>query len=206
MSPPRILVRALGGVRIARNRRDPFCEVFRGDATRSRGVLDRIPPSERNADRDAGKRIAAAVAGPVMRQPVGEATIGASCDRWSEMLSRPGPRTVALFHVLAWSGVSPVALGNWAARNLARTRSLLASALLDRRRRLPLSGHLGIARIDSAFFPPLRVELGVPAGHCLAIGAAAAHVGMTERFGSRIRVSRSPEVGAAEPRRGQLLP
>ena len=140
----------LGGVLIDWDPRHLYRKVFVGDEAAMEAFLATVCTPEWNAQQDAGRPWAEAVASLVREFPAERERIVAFHERWPETLGGPIEGTVAILGELRAHGMPIYALSNWSAETfpVARARYPFLG-LFDG---IVISGEERLAKPDSRLF------------------------------------------------------
>jgi 2-haloacid dehalogenase len=173
----------LGGVLINWDRRHLYRKFFGDDEVAMERFLTEVCTMEWNAQLDAGRPFAEAVAELAAAHPDQAELINAYRDRWPEMLGEPLDGTVAILRELRQAGYRTYALSNWSAETFAITRSL--HPFLDELDGILISGEMGVNKPDPAIFRELFSRFDIRPASAVYIDdwdlnvAAAAGLGLT---------------------------
>jgi len=168
-----VLIFDLGGVVLDWNPRHLFRALIPDEAERE-WFLTEVCSLRWNAQMDAGKPSAQAVAELSAEYPEHAALIRAYWDRWPEMLGGLVPGTGELLTDLAAAGRDLYAITNFNGEVWPLTQAMfpVLSCFSD----VVVSSVAGICKPDPAIFALALRQFGVAAGDCLFIDDVAANV------------------------------
>jgi 2-haloacid dehalogenase len=168
-----VLIFDLGGVVLDWNPRHLFRALIPDEAERER-FLDEVCSPRWNAEMDAGKPAAKAVAELSAEHPEHAALIHAYWDRWPEMLGGLIPGAAELLADLAADGRELFAITNFNGEVWPLTLAMfpVLSCFSD----VIVSSFEGICKPDRAIFDLALRRFGVAARDCLFIDDVAANV------------------------------
>jgi 2-haloacid dehalogenase len=178
--PPTAVIFDLGGVLIDWDPRYLYRRLFT-DAAAMESFLAEVTTPAWNAEQDAGRPWAEAVAMLAERHPEQRDLIVAYHQRWSEMLAGAIDGTVAILQELRGSDVRLFALSNWSAETfpIARQRFPFL-AWFDG---IVISGDVGAAKPDARIFEHLVITYGIEPADAVFIDDNASNVEAAERLG-----------------------
>jgi 2-haloacid dehalogenase len=183
IAPSRPLTTAvfdLGGVLIDWDPRHLYRRLF-ADETAMEAFLNEVATQEWNAEQDAGRPWAEAVATLVARYPDHRGLIEAFHGRWPEMLGGPIDGTPDLLLELRTAGVRLYALSNWSAEKfpIARRRY----PFLEWFDGIVISGDVGSIKPDPRIFEHLVARYAIEPGAAVFIDDSAVNVEAADRLG-----------------------
>ncbi len=149
----------LGGVLIDWNPRHLYRKLFGGDEASMERFLAEVCTPEWNAQLDAGRPLAEAVAELVAAHPDQADLITAYRDRWFEMLGGAFEGTVAILRELRDAGLRTYALSNWSAETFPGTRPHYP--FLDDMDGILISGEVGVGKPHPAIFREFLRRFGL---------------------------------------------
>lgn len=170
----------LGGVLIDWNPRHLYRKLF-GDEAEMERFLDTVCTPAWNAEQDAGRPIAVAVAELSARHPEHSALIEAFYARWPEMLAGAIEDSVAVLARLRALGVPLYALTNWSAETFPLARARFD--FLGWFRGIVVSGEVGMKKPDPAIFRLCLERFALAPGDAVFIDDAPANVAAAEALG-----------------------
>ena len=148
----------LGGVMIDWNPRHLYRKLIADDADIERFLAEVCTP-EWNAQLDAGRPFAAAVAELAAVHPDRADLIAAYHVRWTEMLGDGFGETVAIMRELRSAGVRTYALSNWSAETFPVTRPRYP--FLEEMDGILISGEVGVGKPEPAIFRAFLERFGL---------------------------------------------
>jgi 2-haloacid dehalogenase len=148
----------LGGVLIDWDPRHLYRQLIADEGFMEWFLAEVCSPSW-NAEQDAGRSWAEAVAEAKARHPTHAALIDAYAERWAEMIAGDIAGTVAVLEELAARGVPLYALTNWSAETFHVARDRFA--WLGRFRDILVSGEVGMKKPDPRIFRLLAQRIGL---------------------------------------------
>ena len=154
--------------------------------------LATVVDSEWNAQQDAGRPFAEAVADASARHPRHATLIEAFHSRWEEMLAGPIDGSVTLLDGLRRHGVPLYALTNWSRETFPIARARFD--FLDWFQGIVVSGEERIAKPDPAIFHRLTERYGLAASATLFIDDSEKNVDAARRLGFQAHHFRSPGI------------
>jgi 2-haloacid dehalogenase len=170
----------LGGVLIDWDPRHLYRGLF-ADETAMEAFLSEVATQEWNAEQDAGRPWAEAVAELVERHPDQRDLIEAFHRRWPEMLAGPIEGTVALLAQLAGTGLRLYALSNWSAETFPIARRQYP--FLDLFDGIVISGEVGVIKPDPRIFEHLVARYPIEPGAAVFIDDNPGNVEAAGRLG-----------------------
>ena len=202
VSPPEAVVFDLGGVLIDWNPRHLYRKLV-ADETFMEWFLAEVCSPEWNAQQDAGRSWAEAVAEAKARHPEHGALIEAYAERWPEMIAGDIPETVALLEALAGRGVPLYALTNWSHETFHHARARFP--WLGHFRDILVSGDVGIKKPDRRIFRLMLQRIGVEPAAVVFIDDVAGNVESARALGMQAHHFTSPAALRASPPLAALL-
>lgn len=162
----RAVVFDLGGVLIDWNPRYLYRKLIADEAEMEWFLAEVCSPAW-NAEQDAGRSWAEAVAEAKGRHPDRAALIEAYAERWPEMIAGDIPETVSVLEAVARRRVPLFALTNWSAEtfHVARDRFAWLGHFQD----ILVSGEVGMKKPDPRIFRLLIERIGVEPGAAVFI-------------------------------------
>jgi 2-haloacid dehalogenase len=201
-SPPQAVVFDLGGVLIDWNPRHLYRKLVADEAFMEWFLAEVCSPAW-NAEQDAGRSWAAAVADAKARHPAHAALIEAYAARWPEMIAGDIPETVTLLEALAARGVPLYALTNWSHETFHHARARFA--WLEHFRDILVSGDLGIKKPDPRIFRLMLERIGVEPAAVVFIDDVVDNVVSARAEGMQAVHFTSPAALRATPQLAALL-
>jgi len=177
--PPTVVIFDLGGVLIDWDPRYLYRRLFT-DADAMESFLAEVTTPAWNAEQDAGRTWAEAVAMLAERHPEQRDLIEAYHHRWSEMLAGAIEGTVAILEQLRGS-VRLFALSNWSAETFPI--ALERFPFLTWFDGIVISGEVGAAKPDARIFEHLVITYGIEPADAVFIDDNASNVEAAERLG-----------------------
>lgn len=199
---PSVVVFDLGGVLIDWDPRHLYRKLIADEATME-WFLREVCSPEWNAEQDAGRSWADAVAEATERYPAEAELIQAYIGRWSEMIAGDIPESVAVLRSLAERGVPLYALTNWSAETFPYARDRFA--WLGLFRDIVVSGEVGLKKPDPAIFNLMADRIGVEPLRALFVDDSAANVATGHSLGFQALHFTSAAVLADDARVRALL-
>jgi 2-haloacid dehalogenase len=181
----------LGGVLINWNPRYLYRRLFKDDEAAMERFLCEVCTPEWNAQQDAGRSLAEAMAELSARHPHHRELIEAYYGRWPEMLAGPIEGTVAVLEELHAGGHYLCALSNWSAETFPIAREQYS--FLGRFQTIVLSGEERLIKPDPAIFHVLLQRIGRRAEECVFIDDAPANARAARQLGFGVIEFTSPE-------------
>ena len=157
----------LGGVLIDWNPRHLYRKLYGADEAGMERLLTDVCNPEWNAQLDAGRPLAEAVAELAAAHPDQAEMIVAYGQRWDEMLGPAFEETVAILREVRAAGYPTYALSNWSAETFEVTRRRYP--FLDEMDGILISGEVGVGKPDPAIFRAFLARFGLTAGETLFI-------------------------------------
>jgi 2-haloacid dehalogenase len=180
----------LGGVLIDWDPRHLYRKLLADEAAVEEFLATVCTPAW-NAELDAGRPFAEAVAELVERHPVHAAAIAAYHERWPEMLGGDIPGAVELLAELRAAGVPLYALTNWSAETFGIGRERFE--FLSWFDGVVVSGEERIVKPDPRIFRLLLDRFGLDPGATCFIDDAPANVAAASAVGLDAVLYRGPE-------------
>jgi 2-haloacid dehalogenase len=140
----------LGGVLIDWNPRHLYRKLYGADEAGMERLLTDVCNHEWNAQLDAGRPLAEAVAELAAAYPDQAEMIVAYGQRWDEMLGPAFEDTVAILREVRAAGYPTYALSNWSAETFEVTRARYP--FLNEMDGILISGEVGVGKPDPAIF------------------------------------------------------
>jgi 2-haloacid dehalogenase len=140
----------LGGVLIDWNPRHLYRKLYGADEVGMERLLTDVCNHEWNAQLDAGRPLAEAVAELAAAYPDQAEMIVAYGQRWDEMLGPAFEDTVAILREVRAAGYPTYALSNWSAETFEVTRARYP--FLNEMDGILISGEVGVGKPDPAIF------------------------------------------------------
>jgi 2-haloacid dehalogenase len=171
----------LGGVLIDWNPRHLYRKIFGDDETAMEGFLAEVCSPEWNAQQDAGRSFAEAVAEREALYPQHAELIAAYFERWPEMLGGPIEESVSVLASLKQAQVPVFALTNW-----SRETFPFALERFDFLRwfdGIVVSGEEGLAKPDPQIYRVLTERYAVVPEQAVFIDDSAANVDAAHAMG-----------------------
>jgi 2-haloacid dehalogenase len=170
----------LGGVLIDWDPRHLYRQLFADEADME-AFLNEVATQEWNAQQDAGRPWAEAVAALVARYPDQRELIEAFHGRWPEMLGGPVEDTVDVLAQLRQTGLRLYALSNWSAETfpIARRRY----PFLEWFEGIVISGDVGTIKPDPRIFEHLVARYAIEPGAAVFIDDNAVNIEAAVRLG-----------------------
>lgn len=199
---PTVVLFDLGGVLIDWDPRHLYRKLIADTATMEWFLAEVCSP-EWNAEQDAGRSFADAVAEATARHPEHAVWIRAFAERWPETIAGDIAESVAVLEALAFRGVPLFALTNWSAEtfHVARSRFGWLRHFHD----ILVSGEVGMKKPDAAIFRLMLDRIGVEPGTVLFIDDSAANVTASQALGLQTIHCTSPVMITGDPRIRRLL-
>jgi 2-haloacid dehalogenase len=157
----------LGGVLIDWNPRHLYRKLYGADEAGMERLLTDVCNPEWNAQLDAGRPLAEAVAELAAAHPDQAEMIVAYGQRWDEMLGPAFEETVAILREVRAAGYPTYALSNWSAETFEVTRRRYP--FLDEMDGILISGEVGVGKPDPAIFRAFLARFGLTAGETVFI-------------------------------------
>jgi 2-haloacid dehalogenase len=170
----------LGGVLIDWDPRHLYRGLF-ADETSMETFLAEVATPAWNAEQDAGRPWADAIATLVEGHPDERELIEAFHSRWPEMLAGPIEGTVALLPQLRAGGARLYALSNWSAETFPI--ALRRFPFLDWFDGIVISGDVGAVKPDARIFEHLVARYAIEPGRAVFIDDSAVNVEAAGRLG-----------------------
>ncbi|MCP4426982.1 MAG: HAD family phosphatase [Chloroflexi bacterium] len=157
----------LGGVLIDWESRHLYRKMFDGNTAEMEYFLSEICPLTWNAELDAGRPFAEAVAAKIQEYPAYEPYIAAYDARWEEMVVGPIAGTVTLLAELKTAGYPVYALSNWSAETfpIVSRRFEFLNWFED----IVLSGEVKAVKPDARIYEIMLERIGKRPSDCLFI-------------------------------------
>ncbi len=178
--PPTVVVFDLGGVLIDWDPRHLYRGLFPDEASME-AFLAEVATPEWNAEQDAGRPWAEAVATLAQRHPEQGELIEAYHRRWPEMLGGSIDGSVAILAELRSGGLRLLALSNWSAETFPEARRRFA--FLEWFDGIVISGDLGAVKPDARIFEHLVATYGIEPTGAIFIDDNVANVEAAARLG-----------------------
>lgn len=172
-STPSAVVFDLGGVLIDWDPRHLYRQLFDNAAEMEAFLADVATPAW-NAEQDAGRPWADAVAALVAAHPRQRALIEAFHERWPETLAGEIPGAVDVLAELRQAGVRLYALSNWSAETFPVARSRFP--FLEWFDGVVISGDVGSIKPDARIFEHLMRRYSIVPHQAVFVDDAAANV------------------------------
>jgi len=201
-TPVEAVVFDLGGVLIDWDPRHLYRKLVDDEAFMEWFLTEVCSPAW-NAEQDAGRSWADAVAEAKARHPAHAALVDAYAKRWPEMLGGDLPETVAVLDDLAARAVPLYALTNWSAETFHHARARFA--WLSHFRDIVVSGEVGMRKPDPRIFRLMLDRIGVEPAAVAFIDDVAANVEAGRAAGLRAIRFTSAAGLRAEPELRALL-
>ncbi|MBI1765174.1 MAG: HAD family phosphatase [Acidobacteria bacterium] len=173
MSNKPILIFDLGAVLIDWNPRYLYRQFFADEATME-AFFAEVGLSEWNAQQDAGRPFAEAIALLAAQYPHHAAHIHAFWERWPEMLGGALEGTVEIMRELRARGHRLFALSNWSAETYPHAAARFE--FLQWFEYVALSGRLKLVKPQPEIYAHLQERIARPAAECLFIDDSLANV------------------------------
>lgn len=171
----------LGAVLIDWDRRHLYRKLFNGRTDELNYFLDHVCTLAWNAEMDAGRPFADAVAAKITEFPEYESYITAYHARWSEMIVGPISGTVEIFAELRQAGYPMAALSNWSAETFPIVQPQFE--FLSWFDEVVVSGDLKLIKPDPAIYHILLDRIGRNAGDCVFIDDSLANIVAAQQLG-----------------------
>ena len=201
--PIRAVLFDLGNVLIRWDRRYLYRTLIADEAELD-WFLDNVVTLGWNAQLDAGRTFADAIAELQAEHPDQAQLIAAFRDRWSETLGEPLHDAVALLAALQANGVATYALTNWSAETFPV--ALGRFPFLDTFGGIVVSGEIALAKPDPAIFEHTLQRFGLEPTTTLFVDDSAANVAAARALGFVVEHFTTAEAFAATLRSHGLLP
>jgi 2-haloacid dehalogenase len=202
--PIRNVVFDLGGVLIEWDPRRLYRTIFDDEKAMDR-FLAEVCTVEWNAEQDAGRPWAEAIASLTAVHPEYTAEIAAFRDRWIEMLGGPIQSTVDVLAALRHAGKNLYALSNWSHETFAVARPLPEYDFLDWFDGIVISGEERICKPDPRIFRLLLDRYGLRAEETLFIDDSPGNVEAARGMGMvAVRFADGPSLRATLSEMGLL--
>lgn len=185
----------LGGVLIDWNPRYLYRKLFADEAAMEHFFAE-VGLSEWNAQQDAGRPFAEAVALLSEQYPHHAALIHAFWERWPEMMGGAVEGTVEIMSELRANGHRLFALSNWSAETYPHAAARFE--FLQWFDYVALSGRLKICKPQPEIFAHLQAHIGQPAGECLFIDDSPGNVAAARQCGWQALHFTAPETLRAD--------
>jgi 2-haloacid dehalogenase len=179
---PSAIVFDLGGVLIDWDPRHLYRRLF-DDPDEMEAFLAEVSLAEWNAEQDAGRPWAEAVALLAAEHPERRELIEAFHRRWPETLAGEIPGSVAVLAELRAASVRLFALSNWSAETFPV--ALERFGFLSWFEGIVISGEVGLVKPDPRIFEHLARRFGIDAGASVFVDDSAANVEAAARLGFR---------------------
>jgi 2-haloacid dehalogenase len=202
MSKPTIVF-DLGAVLIDWDRRHLYTKMFNGRTAELDYFLDHVCSLAWNAEMDAGRPFADAVAAKIAEFPQYEPYIAAYHTRWEEMVAGPIEETVSLLAKLVEAGYPTAALSNWSAETYPKVRAKLE--FLNWFDEIVISGDYQINKPNPAIYDILLERIGRQPQDCIFIDDSLANIQMARQLGFQAIHFQSPAQLRLELERLEIL-
>ncbi|MBV8660498.1 MAG: HAD family phosphatase [Burkholderiales bacterium] len=155
------------------------------DAAERDRFLAEVCTSTWNAQQDAGRPIAVALAEKVAEFPHLEHLIRPYYERWSDTLAGTLPDGVALLDELHAAGMPLYGLTNWSAETFPYAEQHYPH-VIGRFRDIVVSGRERMAKPDAEIYHLLLQRIGHEAGRCVFIDDSLANIEAAHRLGFHV--------------------
>ncbi|MFP4127070.1 MAG: HAD family hydrolase [Alphaproteobacteria bacterium] len=200
--PADVVVFDLGGVLIDWNPRHLYRKLVADEAFIEWFLAEVCSPAW-NAEQDAGRSWAEAVAEAKARHPAHAALIEAYADRWPEMIKGDIPESVAVLEDLAARDVPLYALTNWSHETFHHARARFA--WLEHFRDILVSGEVGMKKPDARIFRLMLQRIGVEPAAVVFIDDVVDNVESARAIGMQAVHFTSPAALRTAPQLAALL-
>ena len=180
----------VGGVLIDWNPRHLYRKVFTDDATMERFLAEVCTPAW-HAQHDLGASYGETIPALVAARPEWADEIRAWNERFAEMYDGPIAGTVQILEDLHRGGVPVVASTNWGADSWAQAK--VAYRFLNLFDGALVSGEVGVAKPDPAFYDLLVETFGLDPEHTLYVEDTLANLKAAAARGFVTHAFRSPD-------------
>ena len=180
----------LGAVLIDWDRRNLYEKLFNGRAAELDYFLDNVCTLSWNAEMDAGRPFAEAVAAKIVEFPQYEPYIAAYHTRWEEMTVGPISGTVEIFAELRQAGYPTAALSNWSAETFPLVQPRFE--FLNWFDEIVLSGEVKVNKPDPAIYHILLERINRQPQECIFIDDSAANIEAAQQLGFQAIHFQSP--------------
>ena len=202
-APIRAVLFDLGNVLIRWDRRYLYRTLIADEAELD-WFLDNVVTLDWNAQLDAGRPFADAIAELQAEHPGHAELIAAFRDRWIETLGDPLHDAVDLLHALQANGVATYALTNWSAETFPLARGRFP--FLDTFGGIVVSGAIALAKPDPAIFEHALQRFGLQAATTLFVDDSATNIAAASALGFVVEHFTTADTFAATLRSYGLLP
>lgn len=197
-----VIIFDLGGVLIDWNPRYLYRQFF-ADKAALEAFITEVGLSEWNAQQDAGRPFAEAVALLSAQYPHHAAPIQAFWERWPEMLGGAVEGTVEIMRELRERGHRLFALSNWSAETYPHAAARFE--FLQWFEYIALSGRLKLVKPQPEIYAHLQERIARPAEECLFIDDSLGNVEAARQCGWQAIHFSAPEDLRAELRQRGIL-
>lgn len=190
-----VIIFDLGGVLIDWNPRYLYRQLF-ADEAELEAFITEVGLAEWNAQQDAGRPFAEAVALLSAQYPHHAAPIQAFWERWPEMLGGVIEGTVEILRELREREYRLFALSNWSAETYPHAATRYE--FLQWFEYIALSGRLKLVKPQPEIYAHLQERIAQPRGECLFIDDSLGNVAAARQFGWQALHFTTPEALRAE--------
>lgn len=193
----------LGGVLIQWERRYVFEDLLPYNGVEMDTLLNEICTLEWNAEMDAGKPFAQAVAERIALYPKYASFIRAYHEQWPKMIRGSIDDTVQIMSELRQAGYELHALSNWSAETFPLVQPRFP--FLGWFDITVLSGEMGVNKPDARIYETLLQRIQRPANECLFIDDTAKNITAAHQLGFDVVHFQSPQQLRQALQQRQLL-
>jgi len=181
----------LGGVLIDWDPRYLYRQLFDGDGTAMEHFLAQVCSPAWNAQQDAGRSFAEAIAEKTRAFPEYEHLIQAYFARWTEMIRGSMAGTVEVLSELREQGYPLYALSNWSAETFPLIKHRFS--FLDWFKGIVLSGEVGCAKPNPRIYRIFLERMQCMPDQCLFIDDSRDNIATARELGFATLLFRSPQ-------------
>ena len=189
MSKPTIVF-DLGAVLIDWDRRHLYKKMFNGRTAELDYFLDNVCTLAWNAEMDAGRPFADAVAAKIAEFPQYEPYIAAYHSRWDEMIVGTIDDTIQILAELIEADYPTAALSNWSPETYPKVRAWFE--FLDWFDEIVISGYVKVNKPDPAIYHILLERIGRQPQDCVFIDDSPANIQAARQLGFQAIHFQSP--------------
>lgn len=174
----------LGAVLIDWDRRHLYTKLFNGRTAELDYFLDNVCTLAWNAEMDAGRPFAEAVAAKIAEFPQYKPYIAAYHTRWDEMIAGTIDDTIQILAELIEAGYSTAALSNWSAETFPLIRPRFE--FLNWFDEIVLSGEVKANKPDPAIYHILLERINRRPQDCIFIDDSLANIQAAQQLGFQV--------------------